>query len=203
MLNEPLVSELPSKVANPSAPSGPGDARQAAPARDAVAAVPAERPLSNGYRTGKMILLAEDSDDMRTLLSKYLRRAGYLVTECRNGSELVRELAEYLDDVPRELMLQHYDLIISDIRMPGISGMSVAEAACDCREFPPTILITAFGDEETHEQALRSGVAAVFDKPFDIADLLLKVREVLAKRNGSRGEEWPYIKWPFIQPESR
>ncbi len=46
--------------------------------------------------------------------------------------------------------------------------------------FPPTILITAFGDEETHEKARQVGVAAVLDKPFDMNDLLGKVRETLA-----------------------
>jgi CheY-like chemotaxis protein len=44
--------------------------------------------------------------------------------------------------------------------------------------FPPVILITAFGDEKTHEQAYLFGAAAVFDKPFDIEDLVTKVQEI-------------------------
>jgi DNA-binding response OmpR family regulator len=59
----------------------------------------------------------------------------------------------------------------------------VAEGARDIVGFPPTILITAFGSEETHEAARRCGVVAVMDKPFAMKDLLNLVREVL-----SRGE---------------
>ena len=117
---------------------------------------------------------------MRTILADRLRRAGYDVTECRDGSELVSALTEYFADTPPVLASRHYDLIISDIRMPGISGLSVAEATHDCLEFPPTILITAFGDDETHERAKEMGVVAVFDKPFDMEKLIQKVQEVIA-----------------------
>jgi DNA-binding response OmpR family regulator len=64
--------------------------------------------------------------------------------------------------------------------MPGVLGTSIVEGASECPEFPPTILITAFGDDETHEKALRVGVAAVMDKPFDMSELLEKVRTVIA-----------------------
>lgn len=130
--------------------------------------------------TGAKILLAEDAPEMREILATRLRDAGYEVTECRDGSELVTALTEYLADVPPVLASRHYDLIISDIRMPGISGLSVAEATHDCLEFPPTILITAFGDSETHERAKEFGVVATFDKPFDIDVLLAKVQEVIS-----------------------
>lgn len=186
MIDEPHVAYPPLKANGPSAPQGAADHGRTPerldhdPARHAAADI-TEPARVNRRRTGKNILLAEDSDDMRDVLAMRLRRAGYFVVECRDGSELVRALVEYLGDVPREMKLQSYDLLISDVRMPGISGLSVAEAAYDCRDFPPTILITAFGDEETHQRALQSGVAAVFDKPFDIDDLLRKVRDVLLK----------------------
>jgi DNA-binding NtrC family response regulator len=55
--------------------------------------------------------------------------------------------------------------------------------------FPPTILITAFGDDETHAEAERYRVAAFFDKPFDIEDLLVKVREIVPPRGRKEEEE--------------
>jgi DNA-binding response OmpR family regulator len=48
------------------------------------------------------------------------------------------------------------------------------------QKLPPIILITAFGDAEVHQQASELGVAAILDKPFEVAELLAKVREVLA-----------------------
>jgi CheY-like chemotaxis protein len=126
------------------------------------------------------ILLAEDTDEMRDVVALRLRQQGYAVTECRNGAELIAELAGYLGNAPADASKRHFDLVISDIRMPGVFGLSVVEGAAECRNFPPTILITAFGDDETHEKARQFGVAAVLDKPFDMNDLLDKVKETLA-----------------------
>jgi CheY-like chemotaxis protein len=126
------------------------------------------------------ILLAEDTDDMRSVVAMRLRQQGYSVTECCNGAELLSELGDYLGNVPVEARTRRFDLIISDIRMPGVFGTSVIEGGVEYRNFPPTILITAFGDEETHEKARQIGVAAVLDKPFDMNDLLGIVRDTLA-----------------------
>lgn len=57
-------------------------------------------------------------------------------------------------------------------------------------EFPPVILITAFGDESTHDQAKRLGAAAIFDKPFNIDDLLHKASEILATRPSKSSRPW-------------
>jgi two-component system OmpR family response regulator len=127
------------------------------------------------------ILLAEDDDDMRTELARWLQREGYAVRECRNGAQLLDELAGYFEAKPGSTPGDTFDLIISDIRMPGIFGSTVADGARDIPGFPPTILITAFGSDETHEAARHSGVEAVFDKPFAMKDLLQKVREILSR----------------------
>jgi CheY-like chemotaxis protein len=121
------------------------------------------------------ILLAEDSHEMRSLLAQELRLNGYVVTECRDGDQLVDRI------VTRESRA-HFDLIISDIRMPAHSGLEILEAGPQLEGFPPMILITAFGSEMTHEQAHRLGAAAIFDKPFDVEDLLHAVREILAAK---------------------
>lgn len=126
------------------------------------------------------ILLAEDADEMRRVLALRLRQQGYQVTECCNGAELIAELGAYLGSSAAKPEKHSYDLLISDIRMPGIFGSSVVEGGIENGNFPPTILITAFGDEQTHAKARQFGVAAVIDKPFDMNDLLGKVRETLA-----------------------
>jgi CheY-like chemotaxis protein len=122
----------------------------------------------------KSILLAEDDEEMRRVIALHLRRDGFLVTECRDGMELLDHLNGYLERIGGA---EEFDLIVSDIRMPGVFGLSVAAGAVDCQNFPPMILITAFGDVQTHRAAEQYGVKAVLDKPFRIPELLQKVRE--------------------------
>jgi DNA-binding response OmpR family regulator len=128
------------------------------------------------------VLLAEDDGELRALLSWSLRQEGFRVTECGHGVALLDHLgASVLGEEPEEV----FDLVISDIRMPGVSGLTVLEGLRGRKEFPPIILITAFGDEETHDKARRFGAVALFDKPFGIEDLLRKAREVVSGRGGA------------------
>jgi two-component system response regulator (stage 0 sporulation protein F) len=124
------------------------------------------------------ILLAEDDREMRKMLAEALRRAGYSVQECPDGLHLLNRLGALL-------FLQNegetIDLIISDVRMPGASGQEVLEQFHNCQGFPPMILITAFGDELAHAKAEWFGAAAMFDKPFDVDQLIDKVGELLPR----------------------
>jgi DNA-binding response OmpR family regulator len=123
----------------------------------------------------KRILLAEDDDELRKVLAGALQRDGYEVTECRDGLALVGQLRSLV--APAELDDCH--LIVSDVRMPGVLGLSVLEGLSQLKQAPPVILITAFGDEETHAAAKRLGAVAMLDKPFELDKLLGKVRETV------------------------
>jgi CheY-like chemotaxis protein len=125
------------------------------------------------------ILLAEDDDEMRTFMAWVLRRKGYEVTECSTGLHLLDSLGSFV--LSAEPV--NFDLIISDIRMPGVTGLEVLEGLQAYKGFPPVILITAFGDEETHLRARQLGAVALFDKPFDLEDLLEKVSEITGVRS--------------------
>lgn len=121
------------------------------------------------------ILLADDDADMRQLLAFTLRSEGYEVAACADGTELLEQLmaacglhASY-----------HLDLVISDIRMPGISGLEVLGRVRDCHDMPPIMVITAFGDEETHAQARQLGAVASIDKPFEISQFLALVHTLI------------------------
>lgn len=149
-------------------------------------ATPAEHHLSPAVgaqdrHEEPSILLAEDDAEMRYILALHLRRQGYRVTECCDGAELVTRLAGYLDPHAGRADSGKFDLVITDIRMPGVFGLSVVEGSRQCPQFPPVILITAFGDAETHDAARRFGVRAVFDKPFDLREILASIREILAR----------------------
>ena len=127
------------------------------------------------------ILLAEDDREMRVLLAEQLRHDGYEVVECCDGQGLVAHLsALFLPGAEPE----EFDLVISNIRMPAFSGLEVLDGLHGRAGCPPVILITAFGDEQTHERARRLGAVATFDKPFRIPDLLAVVRQTVAPAEG-------------------
>ena len=114
------------------------------------------------------ILLAEDNLEMRRFLASALRRDGYEVIEVKNGADLVSQVA---DRLVQPISLPPVDLIISDQRMPGFTGLEILGALRTEDWVTPFVLITAFGGEELREEAQLAGAAAVLDKPFDIDDL--------------------------------
>jgi DNA-binding NtrC family response regulator len=120
------------------------------------------------------ILVAEDDTEMRELLAMTLRAEGYTVTECVHGAELAKNLAPIFAGKVSE-----FDLVVSDIRMPGVTGLEVLEGVCTLKKCPPVILITAFGNPETHELAKSYGAAAILDKPFELERLVAEVDRVL------------------------
>lgn len=122
----------------------------------------------------RRILIAEDDDEMAALLVGALQRAGYETVTCSDGLELLRHLKFHTSDGRSE-----FDLVISDIRMPRISGLDVLRAESFGGEFPPVILITAFGDEWTHGKARYLGAVEVFDKPFEIGKLVDLVKKLV------------------------
>lgn len=120
---------------------------------------------------------------MRRMLARALISEGHEVLEAREGNELLSLLGRWgLSGGGGEP-----DLIISDIRMPGRSGLDVLRSIREVRWSRPVIMITAFGDEQIHAEA-RELDAEVFDKPFDIDDLLRAVRALLAP-GSEPGEE--------------
>jgi len=129
-------------------------------------------PLAE-IETRPNVILAEDDPELRSLLAFCLYQAGYRVTSCSSGICLLEQIQAGLDGTEDPV-----ELVITDIRMPGLTGLEVLEAYHDLPSLPPLICMTAFGDRETHEQALRLRAKAVFDKPFDI-DLLLETARQL------------------------
>jgi DNA-binding response OmpR family regulator len=130
---------------------------------------PARRPTPYTAVEGPTrVLLAEDDDEMRDILAEALRARGYHVIEASNGPELRdwlrRAQAEQGFEPPP-------DLIISDVRMPGISGLEVLSWLRQRDWSTPVILITAFGDLDAHQEAERLG-ATMFDKPLAVDSLV-------------------------------
>jgi len=131
--------------------------------------------LSASEKVIPRILLAEDDDEMRRLLSQALFAAGYDVIQCHDGMDFITHFDLFI--IGKGTL--DFELIISDILMPGLTGLEIFEDLHEYKGFPPTILITAFGDEDIRRKAIQLGAAAMFDKPFEIDDLLSKVREIV------------------------
>jgi len=119
------------------------------------------------------ILLAEDDAAMRALLARRLCRAGFQVVEACNGIEALERLAYGLASTPRVT----FDVIVSDVRMPGYDGLNILASLRQNAAYIPVILITAFGTLATHVKAARLGAYAIVDKPFDLDDLTTLVEE--------------------------
>lgn len=125
------------------------------------------------------ILLVEDDEDMRELLASVLRREGYRVVEAADGDGAVDWLGiGILEGDPERLPA----LIVSDICLPYMSGLDILEGARLSPWKLPVILITGFGDEDTHARASELGAVCVLDKPFSMHTLRTAVRSALQHR---------------------
>ncbi|MGH7440931.1 MAG: response regulator [Polyangiaceae bacterium] len=121
------------------------------------------------------ILVAEDDDEMRRLVAEALRKDGYDVLAISDGRQLLSALA---GDLPDRRGDSHWDLVVSDVRMPGPSGLRILEQVRAARWQIPFILMTAFGDTTMHVRARALG-AVLFDKPFDVTKLRTAVASLL------------------------
>jgi CheY-like chemotaxis protein len=125
------------------------------------------------------VLLAEDDPSLRSLIAGVLRDDGLEVLEIPDGNALVDTLA---DSVAEDGSLAGFDLIVSDVRMPGFTVLEVMAGMRRLLFRTPIVLITAFGDGRTHLRARQLGAAFVFDKPFDLDDLRVAVEKLLPRK---------------------
>ena len=117
------------------------------------------------------ILVVDDERSMREMLQIVLRREGYEVLLAENG----RAAIDLLEREP-------VDILISDIKMPDLSGVDVLRAAKKIDQDILGIMITAFASTETAVEAMRLGACDYLSKPFDIDLLKMKVREKIENR---------------------
>jgi len=137
-------------------------------------------PVMLAPRPSARVLLADDDEELRALLAFGLRWHGFEVVEVVDGDELYAHLgACLLEGSPKP------DVIVSDLRMPGVSGLEVLGSVRRVKDIP-FILMT--GGHETRAEVLRSGAAAMLEKPFDLADLLDAVNDSIASSRRKRAD---------------
>ena len=118
--------------------------------------------------TKPRILIVDDEPSMREMLRIALRREGYEVVVAENGKQAIEHLQR-----------QPFDLLLSDIRMPDISGVEVLRTAKEVNRDVVAFMMTAFASTETAVEAMRLGAVDYFTKPFSMDELRLKVRQHL------------------------
>jgi len=143
---------------------------------------PTQTAAAHQQRT--RIFLAEDDKEMRGLVASVLRRSGHEVVEAADGLELLRQI-ESVDELESEACR---DLVVTDVRMPGATGLEVLASLRQSRPNVPVVLVSSFGDEELRADARQLGAAAFLDKPFSLAALqttILQLSAWPANNNGA------------------
>jgi two-component system response regulator PilR (NtrC family) len=112
------------------------------------------------------ILIVDDEPSMREMLGIVLRRDGYDVLIAPNGTQALALLQG-----------ERIDLLLSDIRMPDLSGVEVLRAAKTANPGVVAFMMTAFASTDTAVEAMRLGAVDYFTKPFNMDELRLKVRQ--------------------------
>ena len=127
----------------------------------------------------KRLLVVDDEAKLLRAVAVTLREEGYEVTTARSGAEA---LVSINASVP--------DLIISDIRMPGMDGYQLARAlrSNPRTELIPVIFLTAKGERKDRIAGIRTGVDAYLTKPFDPEELLAVVANILTRAERTSAE---------------
>ena len=115
------------------------------------------------------ILLAEDEEAMRTYLARALERAGYEVVAVDRGTAAV----------PR-LETEHFDLLLSDIVMPEMDGIELAQRCAEISPRTKVMFITGFA-AVTLKASRDAPQAKVLSKPFHLKDLVLEVERIFGQ----------------------
>lgn len=121
------------------------------------------------------ILIVDDEQSVRSSLYKWFVEDGYRVDTAADAKEALKKLEE-----------QSWDIILLDIKMPGMSGLELQERIRDIDPTIVIIMITAYASVDTAVQALKAGAFDYITKPFDPDDLEHLIRNATEKRNLTR-----------------
>lgn len=119
-------------------------------------------------KTTATILIADDDDSLRRVLEFQLREGGYEVLTAADGLAALELFTG-----------AEVDCLLTDLRMPGLSGLELIRRASAIASETPVIVITAYGDVETAVEAMRAGAFDYVTKPFNREEILLTVEKAL------------------------
>jgi len=136
--------------------------------RPAAAAATPARPATGTARP--RVLVVDDEASIRDLLSKTLALAEYDVDVAPDGRSALERMRMY-----------PYDLLIADLKMPGMDGLTVIREAKRYKADLPVIIITGFSTESSAIEAVNLGVAGYLTKPFRVPQVLAAAAKALGE----------------------
>ncbi len=118
------------------------------------------------------ILVVDDEEVVRAVMQDALDRPGWYVVLANDGEQAISLLLD-----------EHFDVLVADKNLPGITGLDVIRRAKAINKHMGTLLVTAYASRSSAEEALSLGVDDYLTKPFDVDDLRDKVEEVIDLRS--------------------
>ena len=125
----------------------------------------------------KNILLVEDDPQITTLLNLHLNSATHTLTSCGRGQDALKNIER-----------NEYDLIILDIMLPDISGLSICKKLRDQDNQTPIIMLTSRSDESDKVLALEMGADDYITKPFGVLELVARTKALLRRTSAAETE---------------
>jgi DNA-binding response OmpR family regulator len=134
------------------------------------------------------ILIIEDEVRIATLVQQGLEERGYLTTIAYDGI------------IGKKLALQNdYDLVISDIILPGLNGIEVCREIRRVKPDLPVILLTALGTTDDKVEGFDAGADDYLVKPFDFRELLVRIRAVTNRKSGNQMMQSNILKYADLE----
>ncbi len=131
------------------------------------------------------ILIVEDRDSLRRMLERALGQEGYEVTAAADGQSGI----QLLDERP-------FDFVLTDLKLPDVSGLEVLEASRAAQPRVPVVVLTGFGTVGTAVEAMKLGAWDFLEKPLEIDDLSRLIERAI----GERGDRAAVFRAPGAPP---
>jgi len=118
------------------------------------------------------IMIIEDDGEMRSLLKDFLEEEGFETDSASNGVDALGRLSK-----------DHFDLVITDIRMPGLTGLDLLPRIRRLKPETPIIVMTAYGSDDVRRRAFERGATAYLEKPIHLTKLRTVIREMVLQKS--------------------
>ena len=124
------------------------------------------------------ILLVDDETDFTDTMSQLLRTRGYRVTAVNGGESAIKALGQ-----------EKYDVMVLDLKMPGMDGMATLKEAKKLELFTETLILTGHATVDTALEAIKLGAYDYLTKPCEIDELVQKIQGAWKKKDATEKQE--------------